>query len=61
MKPVHTVWIVWAICLLLGGLIFTMYSYNSDQRREAFELRKSYVDKCNLTPKQAERLLPEIP
>lgn len=58
-----TVWAIVAtlVAALIAMAIFLGFQWTDTRRRESYELRKSYVEKCKLTPTQAEKLLPETP
>lgn len=50
--------VVGACVIVLTLAIYFGLKQDSSQK---FELRKTYVEKCKLTPDQAEKLIPETP
>lgn len=57
----NTLYAVITICvtLLTAGAIAGAVYRGGEVSRQRFELRKSYIEKCKLTPDQVEKLLPD--
>lgn len=57
--------VIAVIALAIAGagivLMLTLFFYHTAKRHDHFQLRKLYVEKCKLTPDQAEKLIPERP